>query len=174
MEQAIRFGTDGWRSRVNANFSKKNVQRVTKAIGDYLHCSHAPGKGVFIGYDGRSSSKGFAEACAEVLATEGIASFLPLRPVPTPVAAFATIRFSLSGAIMITASHNPPVYNGIKFIPYYGGPATTDITSAIERLIPHEAPAVESFSSLVTSGMVSSLDPIEAYVEKLERNLGRN
>ena len=168
MKSNIRFGTDGWRSKVDSDFSVVNVRRVAKAIENYLHRSKNPGKGVFIGYDGRIGSKGYASACAEVLASGGIASFLPPRPVPTPVAAFAAVRFSLSGAIMITASHNPPTYNGIKFIPHYGGPATADITGEIEKLIPKAPPVSASYGALTASGMIAQLDPIDEYFAKLE------
>lgn len=68
---------------------------------------------------------------------------------------------------MITASHNPPIYNGIKFIPSYGGPATNDITVAIERLIPDEPPKHDGYTDLKRAGMIYGLDPIEAYLEKL-------
>jgi len=161
----IKFGTDGWRSRVDADFTTGNVRRVARAIADYILGTKPPGKGVFIGYDGRSGSRGFAEACAEVLAGRGIQSFMPSRPVPTPVAAFAAVRFSLSGSIMITASHNPAVYNGIKFIPFYGGPATVDITEAIERLIPEKGPDGSRYAELRRSGGIAELDPLPAYAD---------
>ncbi|MEM3040085.1 MAG: hypothetical protein QXO54_04695, partial [Candidatus Methanomethylicaceae archaeon] len=131
----ISFGTDGWRSRTDVDFNDTNVRIVSGAIAKYLLLL-GKNRGVFIGYDGREGSKSFARACAEVLSSFGIPSFVPPHPVPTPVAAFATLHFSLDGAVMITASHNPPIYNGIKFIPEYGGPASTDITSKIESLLP--------------------------------------
>jgi phosphomannomutase len=168
MSTKIRFGTDGWRSRIDADFSVDNVRRVAKAITDYLISSKSPGKGIFIGYDGRGGSRNFAEACAEVLATNGIESLVPPRPVPTPVAAFTAIKFSLQGSIMITASHNPPVYNGIKFIPYYGGPATTDITEYIERMIPADAPWYEEYGKLQRKGLISVLDPVEDYLSHIQ------
>lgn len=82
MSSRIRFGTDGWRSRVDTDFSADNVRRVAKAITEYLISSKSPGKGVFIGYDGRSGSRSFAEACAEVLAINGIAPLIPLAQYP--------------------------------------------------------------------------------------------
>jgi len=171
MRSRIRFGTDGWRSRVDADFSADNVRRVAKAITDYLISSKSPGKGIFLGYDGRGGSRHFAVACAEVLATNGIESLIPPRSVPTPVAAFTAIKLSLQGSIMITASHNPPAYNGIKFIPHYGGPATTDITESIERMIPVDVPRYERYGKLERKGLISVLDPVEDYLSHIQRLL---
>ncbi|MGQ9759965.1 MAG: phosphoglucomutase/phosphomannomutase family protein [Candidatus Methanomethylicaceae archaeon] len=165
----ISFGTDGWRSRIDVDFNLENVRIVAKAIAEYLLLSGFR-KGVFIGYDGRTGSLSFARACAEVLSSSGIPSLLPPRPVPTPVAAFATLHYSLDGAIMITASHNPPVYNGIKFIPKYGGPATTEITDKIESLLPQNPPSCIKYEDLEREGSVSTLNPIDDYLNHL-RNL---
>jgi len=163
MESTIKFGTDGWRSRMDTDFTTGNVRRVAAAIADYLISKK--GDRIFIGYDGRRNSHEFAVACAEVIGGRGIECLLPQRAIPTPIAAFAAVNLSLSGAIMITASHNPAAYNGIKFIPYYGGPASTDITSAIEALVPERAPAFEPFESLRRNGVVSEWDPIGAYTD---------
>ncbi|MGA2572619.1 MAG: phosphoglucomutase/phosphomannomutase family protein [Candidatus Methanomethylicaceae archaeon] len=162
----IRFGTDGWRSRMDDDFTDSNVRRVAEGIADYIVATK--GKRVFVGYDGRARSRNFAETCATVLATNGIESLISPRPVPTPVSAFAAVRYSLAGAIMITASHNPAIYNGIKFIPYYGGPATNEITAQIEAMIPEEAKEFGDLERLMRSGMVVGLDPIEDYILHLE------
>jgi phosphomannomutase len=168
MEKGIRFGTDGWRSRMDADFHGINVARVAKAIADHITGSGSPISGVFVGYDGRKNSKNFARICAEVLASNGIKSIVPTRPVPTPVSAFAAVKYSLNGAIMITASHNPAIYNGIKFIPSYGGPATTDITQSIERLIPQSAPHAEDYHTCLSTGMVVERDPLGDYFAHLQ------
>jgi len=164
----IKFGTDGWRSKVDGDFTTVNVRRVAKGIADYIQQQKPSSNRIFVGYDGRAGSGDFARACAEVFSTMGLETLIPPRPVPTPVAAFAAINFSLIGAVMITASHNPPAYNGIKFIPSYGGPATKDITESIERLIPSEPPVHETYAHLQQIGMICCLDPIEAYIEKLK------
>lgn len=162
----IRFGTDGWRSRMDADFTDSNVRRVAEGIADYIVATG--GKRIFIGYDGRAGSRNFAEICAMVLATNGIESLISTRPIPTPVSAFAAVRYSLAGAIMITASHNPAIYNGIKFIPYYGGPATNEITAQIEAMIPSQAKEFGDLESLMRNGMVVDIDPIEDYISHLE------
>jgi phosphomannomutase len=163
---AIHFGTDGWRSRMDDNFTDSNVMRVAEGIANYILTTK--GKRIFVGYDGRARSRNFAEICATVLATNGIESLISTRPVPTPVSAFAAVRYSLAGAIMITASHNPAIYNGIKFIPYYGGPATNEITAKIEAMIPPQAKEFGDLESLMRSGMVVDLNPIEDYISHLE------
>lgn len=167
MERKIKFGTDGWRSRMDTDFHGINVARVAKAIADHLLGSNNADRGVFIGYDGRKGSKNFAKICAEVLASSGIKSILPPRPVPTPVSAFSAVKYSLNGAIMITASHNPAAFNGIKFIPSYGGPATTDITQSIEGLIPAGVPVAEDYQTALQTGMVTEKDPIDDYISHL-------
>lgn len=168
MNGGIKFGTDGWRSRVDTDFHGLNVARVAKAVADHLTWSNDADRGVFVGYDGRKGSRNFAKICAEVLASSGIKSIIPPRPVPTPVSAFATVKYSLNGAIMITASHNPAIYNGIKFIPSYGGPATTDITQSIENLIPRDVPSVEDYQTSLSTGMISEKDPLEDYMAHLQ------
>lgn len=163
MEGGIRFGTDGWRSTLDGGFTVENVKRVAYAISEYVAGSPYSSRGVFIGYDGRAGSRKFAEACASILSLKGIQCFLPPRPVPTPFAAFAALRYSLAGSIMITASHNPPEYNGIKFIPHYGGPAMPDVTGKIESLIPDKLPPTPPSPPRP----FSELDPFEDYLRHL-------
>ncbi|MBN2073673.1 MAG: phosphoglucomutase/phosphomannomutase family protein [Actinobacteria bacterium] len=132
MTAEIRFGTDGWRSIIADDFTFRNVGLVVTAIGDYLKKAGPGKKGVFIGYDNRFLSEDFAYHSGKVLSGKGLNVFIGKEAVPTPVTAFMVKNMELDGALMITASHNPPRYNGIKFIPWYGGPATDDITGAIE------------------------------------------
>jgi phosphomannomutase len=153
---------------MDTDFHGLNVARVAKAIADHLIGSKNSDRGVFVGYDGRKGSRNFARICAEVLATSGIKSILPTRPVPTPVSAFAAVKYSLDGAIMITASHNPAAYNGIKFIPSYGGPATTDITQSIERLIPQNVPSAADYQTSISTGMITEQDPLGDYMAHLQ------
>jgi len=128
----IKFGTDGWRAIIAKDFTFENCQVVAQGIANYINNINFQKKGVVVGYDNRFMSKDFAEECAQVLAGNGIKVLLFKKVVPTPVAAFATRIKEAGGAIMITASHNPPEYNGIKFIPEYAGPAMPDVTETIE------------------------------------------
>jgi phosphomannomutase len=127
---AISFGTDGWRARLDT-FTDERVRMVGQAVADYLvDTGHdAP---VAVGYDARATSEGFAESLADVLAANGLDALLPERDCPTPLVAWAVVDRDLSGALMLTASHNPPEYNGVKFIPSDGAPALPEVTDAIE------------------------------------------
>jgi len=132
-KRKIKFGTDGWRDIIADSFTFGNVRLVAFAIGKYLIDNGLNEKGIFIGYDNRFLSEDFALQAGYALSSIGIKVYFPKTSVPTPVTAFMVLDLKLDGAIMITASHNPPKYNGIKFIPYYGGPAEDTITKEIEK-----------------------------------------
>ncbi|HZK43207.1 MAG TPA: phosphoglucomutase/phosphomannomutase family protein [Syntrophomonadaceae bacterium] len=128
----IKFGTDGWRAIIARDFTFENCRIVTQGIASYLNSKNLARKGIVIGYDNRFMSEDFAKECARVMVGNGIKVYLLAKATPTPVTAFAIRETEASGAIMITASHNPAEYNGIKFIPEYAGPALPDVTDAIE------------------------------------------
>jgi len=115
----IKFGTDGWREIIAREFTFENVKFVTQAVAEYISNHDMSERGVVIGFDNRFLSEHFAKAVAEVLCGNGIKVYMTGRATPTPVTAFAVKHLSAGGAIMLTASHNPPEYNGIKFIPEY-------------------------------------------------------
>jgi alpha-D-glucose phosphate-specific phosphoglucomutase len=129
----IKFGTDGWRAVIAEDFTFDNLGLVVEAIVLYLKQNNSWRKGIFIGYDNRFLSEDFAMHCAGIFSKNGIKTFIASESIPTPVTAFMTLHMELDGAIMITASHNPSKYNGIKFIPFYGGPAKDSITREIEN-----------------------------------------
>lgn len=126
----IKFGTDGWRAILGEDFNDDNVKRVTLAIGKYVFDTYGLEKQILIGYDPREKADFYAKFCAEILSEKGFNVKLSSKIVPTPVLAF-NARYKNACAIMFTASHNPPDYLGMKFIPDYAGPATSDITDAI-------------------------------------------
>jgi len=128
----IKFGTDGWRAIIAEDFTFANIKLVTQSIANYLKNNNLSKKGIVIGYDNRFLSEHFASECARVMAGNGIRVAMTKKAVPTPLTAYAIRVCQAGGAIMITASHNPPEYNGIKFIPEYAGPALPDVTNAIE------------------------------------------
>lgn len=131
----IAFGTDGWRAIMNRDFIFSNVELVAQAIADYVTSTGKASKGVVVGYDARFQSDSFARVVADVLGANGIPALVPDRDTPTPVVAYTIRARDLAGAVMLTASHNPPEYNGIKFIPDYCHPALPDITDAITHRI---------------------------------------
>lgn len=127
---AIKFGTDGWRAVVGKDFNFENVEIVTKAIAQYIMDKDGIKKPVIIGYDPRNMAFEFAKFSANILADAGFKVTVSDTVVPTPVVAY-NAKFLNADALMFTASHNPPEYLGIKFIPDYAGPATTEITNTI-------------------------------------------
>jgi len=150
LETNIKFGTDGWRAVIARDFTFENLRLVTQAIGQYLKNHSLDTGGVFIGYDNRFLSEEFGLEAGKVLSSMGLKINISNEAVPTPVTAFMVRDLKLDGALMITASHNPPRYNGIKFIPYYGGPALAEITEDIEKnlkmILNNEIKKVDIFS----------------------------
>ncbi len=129
----IHFGTSGWRGIIAKDFTFENVKIASYAIAKHL--SENKGKSVVIGYDTRFLSEEFAKLSAEVLAGYGIKSYFSETDLPTPVIAYLTVKNKTDGAINITASHNDPYYNGIKFSAKTGGPALPEETKDIENKI---------------------------------------
>ena len=126
----IKFGTDGWRAVVGKDFTSENVSTVTKAIAKYIYDNFGLYKKILIGYDPRNMAREFSTQCANILADLGFNVLYSTKVLPTPILAY-NARLLDACAIMFTASHNPPEYLGIKFIPDYAGPATSDITDEI-------------------------------------------
>src|SRR6185295_5536788 len=132
MNLPIKFGTDGWRSIIADTFTFENVRFAAQATADYFKTVEDVERGVFIGYDGRFLSPAFARAAAEVLSGNGFRVLLMDRPYPTPYVSFEVRRHRFAGGVVITASHNPPAFNGFKVKAHFGGSATPVITSKIE------------------------------------------
>ena len=132
----IKFGTDGWRGIIADDFTFENVRIVAQSTADYLgsvsRSDNGPERAVFIGYDVRFLSVQFAEAAAEVFAGNGFKVLLMDRPYPTPYVSFEVRRRNFSGGIVITASHNPPSFNGFKVKAAFGGSAPPEMTAEIE------------------------------------------
>ncbi|MCR5260202.1 MAG: hypothetical protein K6C94_00005 [Candidatus Gastranaerophilales bacterium] len=126
----IKFGTDGWRAVTDKDFNDKNVERATNAIAKYIIDNFGYQKPVLIGYDPRFKADYFAKKAAEIFKNIGFNVYLSEKVVATPVIAYSA-QHRNACAVMFTASHNPPEYLGMKFIPDYAGPATTEITSEI-------------------------------------------
>jgi phosphomannomutase len=132
-KQAIKFGTDGWRGVIGDDFTFANVDRVSEAIAEYVIAEGEPAKGLVIGYDTRFLSSECAGIASEVASRRGIPVTLAEQPTPTPAVSFAVVQRQAAGAIMITASHNPARWNGIKFKAPYGGSAAPSIMRRIEK-----------------------------------------
>jgi phosphomannomutase len=169
----IKFGTDGWRAIIAADYTFANVERVAQAYAGYLKSSksdsllnqlvdvgqiskaeaeepmfrnvvekaiHSGAQLVVVGYDRRFLSEDFAHRAAEVLAGSGFRVALFSEPSPTPLISWAVKHMGAAGGVVITASHNPPQFNGFKIKAPWGGSADTEITSAVEKLVDAEVP----------------------------------
>jgi phosphomannomutase len=176
----IKFGTDGWRAVIADDFTFANVRIAAEAVAAYIHAKEDPKKGLCIGYDTRFGSKRFARACAEVAAATGIPVMLANDITPTPALSWAVRERKAAGGIMITSSHNPAQWNGVKYKGWYGGSGKPSMITAIESCIGQPAPraaqpatieevdflptylkAIESFTSLdalAKSGMKFCVD----------------
>ena len=133
---SIKFGTSGWRAVIADGFTFPNVRKAAQAIAGYVKAHHSPKNTpplVIIGHDTRFDSREFASSSAKVLCANGVKVLLTERDAPTPVISYQVIRRKADGAVNITASHNPPEYNGLKFSPSHGGPAEPEVTREIER-----------------------------------------
>jgi phosphomannomutase len=129
----IKFGTDGWRAVIADDFTFENVRRVAGAIASYVLKHEDPSRGVIVGYDTRFGSPWFARAAAEVLAAAGIPVRLADDHVPTPAVSYAVKNTGAAGGVVITSSHNPWNWNGVKFKAKFGGSATPAIMKIIEE-----------------------------------------
>jgi alpha-D-glucose phosphate-specific phosphoglucomutase len=133
----IKFGTDGWRGIIAQDFTFDNVRICAQAVAEYLKQSGLARRGLIVGYDTRFASEDFASAAAEVVAGNGITVSLCPRATPTPVVSFGVLAQKAGGAIVITASHNPAIWNGFKYKSEFGSSASPEVTTQIEKNIAH-------------------------------------
>src|ERR1700728_2439692 len=133
MAQEIKFGTDGWRGIIADDFTFDNVRRVAGAIASYVLKYENAGGGVIIGYDTRFASQRAAQVAAEVIAAAGISVKLANDYTPTPAVSYAVKADGAAGGVMITSSHNPWNWNGVKFKGKFGGSATPTIMKKVEE-----------------------------------------
>src|SRR6478672_6973332 len=133
----IKFGTDGWRSVIADDFTFNNVERVTQATADYWIANPVEGteRKVIVGYDRRFLADQFARRAAEVFAANDFAAVLTPEPTPTPSVSYAVKDLHAIGGVMITASHNPPMFNGFKLKSDYGGSSESSTCQAVESFL---------------------------------------
>jgi len=180
--ESVRFGTDGWRAIIAKEYTFDNVARVAQAVADFLQSDervsdpiytdwnspcHPLSGGVVIGYDTRFLSESFALHCAAVLQQNGIPVVVSDPFVPTPAVSYAVVNRQAAMGIVITSSHNPPEYNGLKLKADYGGSAPGSITRQVEQRLPAEAPAV-------SPSEIERVDLITPYMAKIEELIDRD
>jgi len=169
----IKIGTDGWRGQIADDFTFANVRRVAAAMASYVRAQGKPSRGLVIGYDTRFLSGESARAAAEVVASCGEPVVLADRAVPTPALSYAVASRRAAGGIMITASHNPYLWNGVKFKATYGGSAEPAIVRRIEAHLRRS-----SRKRIAASGhkaaRVTTADLVSPYLERLKKLVNLN
>lgn len=177
---AIQFGTDGWRAVISDEFTFENVRHVAQAIAETTLAQLAASNGqptapkMVVGFDTRFLSDRYAIAVAEVLAGNGIHVRLAQADAPTPIISYAIVAQQAHGGIMITASHNPPRYNGIKLKADYGGSASPAVCKAVEarihaNLMANRSPQRLELDQAIRQGLVERFNPFPAYEAHVRR-----
>lgn len=163
----IKFGTDGWRGIIAADFTFENVVICAQAVADYLIDSNLAVRGLVIGYDTRFASADFARSTAEVICGNGIKVYLCDKTAPTPVISYGVVAKKAGGAVVITASHNPAQWNGFKFKTEDGASAPTDIVSRIENNIAKSSVKAITFTKAAKQGLIEYFDALPIYKKQI-------
>ena len=173
---AIKFGTDGWRAVIADEFTFENVRLVSQAAADFITHDLAGGSeaSVVIGFDTRFLSDRFAKVVAEVMAGNGIKVWLTRADAPTPSVSYNVKAKGAQAGVMLTASHNPPRYNGFKLKSADGGAASPDDCKRVEEILSEilksgKEPQTRDFDDAVEHGMVTVFDPAWTYFEHLNQ-----
>ena len=156
----VKFGTDGWRGILADDFTDANVRVAAGAILHYVREHEDPAKGICIGYDTRFMSRHFAQLVAETAAATGIPVRLADRITPTPALSYAVKHLGAAGGVMITSSHNPAEWNGVKYKASYGGSGSPAIMASIETYLGKPLPVGEP-------GTITPADFLSPYVEAI-------
>jgi len=163
----IKFGTDGWREIIADNYTVENVKRVAHATAEWLKKA-STNHTCTVGYDCRFGGKMFAENTACVLASHGIRVFLSKGFCSTPMISLANTKLETYAGIIITASHNPPSYNGYKIKAHYGGPAIPSEIEKVEALISYgDLPAMESLDTYIKNGKIQYANFEDIYMDHI-------
>jgi phosphomannomutase len=155
MSLKLKFGNDGWRALVGDLFNETNLMRVAEAFVRYLRSEHLADRPVAVGYDGRLNSDRYAELFSQILSAHAIPVILSSAIVPTPVLSYAVKYRQCGAGIMITASHNPSAYNGVKFKASYGGPFIAEETRKIAEFVHDEPEGRCSTDSITRADLLS-------------------
>ncbi|MBT4510897.1 MAG: phosphoglucomutase/phosphomannomutase family protein [Chloroflexi bacterium] len=167
----IKFGTDGWRAIIADEFTFQNVRYCAQGMAEYLMEAGTALQGIVIGYDTRFASERFANAAAEVMAGNGIKVYLSSTVVPTQVVSFGALSYRAAGAIVITASHNPPEWNGFKIKTSEGASAPPEVETSIEKRLPdiidQNRVKIVPLEQGLSEGIIEYVDLYPAYAEQL-------
>jgi len=168
----IKFGTDGWRALIAKDYTVDNVARVSIAVSNWLNNNYS-NPSIVLGHDCRFGGKLFSETVAKVLTKYNIKVKMAEGFVSTPMVSLGVVKESANLGVVITASHNPPTYNGYKLKGDFGGPLLPDKISEVEKLIP-EINNIDldkiNFQSLINDGRVEIIDLETMYCEHVKSN----
>ncbi|MEM9990773.1 MAG: phosphoglucomutase/phosphomannomutase family protein, partial [Bacteroidota bacterium] len=165
----IKFGTDGWRAIIAREYTVENVQRVAEGTALWMKANAA--KKVVIGHDCRFGGEMFAEAAARVLAAHGLEVALAKGFVSTPMVSLGVVKANADLGVVITASHNPPTYNGFKLKSKLGGPMIPKEVAEVEELIPDDfTTTIPTLTDALETGKVQYIDLEEIYIQHVEAN----
>jgi len=170
----IKFGTDGWRAVIAEDYTFENVERVAQATANWLHDEVGDAPSIVIGHDTRFLGREFAERAARVLADAGVQVQFARSIVSTPAVSWATKDIGVDAGVVITASHNPPEYNGYKLKAHFGGPAPPAMVKKVEDASGEVGPRTESlpaFDALVESGQIGIRDIRAGYLDAIREVL---
>src|SRR6185369_3308944 len=168
----IKFGTDGWRAIIAQDFTVENVARVAEATSKWL-LKNNKNPSIVLGHDCRFAGELFAETAAKVFLAHGIKVFLAKDFISTPMISLGAVRLKTNLGIIITASHNPPSYNGYKIKAHYGGPLSPELVQEIEDVIPVTANAEwqnVNLGEAEKKGLLEMVNLEEMYIKHVEAN----
>jgi phosphomannomutase len=165
----IKFGTDGWRAIIAQDYTVDNVKRVSEGTAKWLKQNN--GKQVVIGHDCRFAGELFATTSAQVMGAHGIKVFLAKGYVSTPMVSLGTVKTGSDVGVVITASHNPPSYNGYKLKSKLGGPMIPSDVAEVEDLVPDAVPQnLPSLEEMEKQGLLEYIDLEDMYIQHVEAN----
>ncbi|PSQ85062.1 MAG: phosphomannomutase [Bacteroidetes bacterium QH_2_63_10] len=169
----IEFGTDGWRAVIADDYTFVNLERVAQATADWLHDNYGDTPSVVLGHDLRFLGPQFAERAAQVLADAGVEVTVADSFVSTPAISWATQAAGHDAGVVITASHNPPEYNGYKIKAHFGGPAPPEMIAKVEEAVPDgpRSGTLSSFDALSSEGLIETEDVRGGYMDALRKAL---
>jgi alpha-D-glucose phosphate-specific phosphoglucomutase len=173
MGNVIKFGTDGWRGIIAEDFTFDNVRACAQSVALFLKESGFASRGLVVGYDTRFASEDFAAAVAEVVTANGVKVYLADRATSTPAVSYSILDKGAGGAVVITASHNPPQWNGFKYKPDYAGSATPEVIARLEAPLPDilaSGPLPRlALGEAESRGLLEWFDPVPPYMAQLRR-----
>ena len=170
----IQFGTGGWRAVIGDEFIKSNIQLLAKAMCNKMKAEGKTDKGMIIGYDKRFLSKEAMKWSGQVFAAEGIKTMLVNKAAPTPLIMYYVEKHEMPYGMMVTASHNPAIYNGIKVFTYGGRDADKEQTNEIEKyaskIKPEDVKEMD-YDEAVKEGLIEEIYPLNEYLDNIIANI---